>query len=284
MLRSRSILLVFLVLIIFLAGAQDQVPERTDAGPEQAITFSEVPGDSTRPSTIQSVEVAFRLEDFEKNYSDRTYFYVQYGRKIGAVDAFLKVLRYTLGTTTAYQIESDTYWKFKKQGYGYFNAAYSDNSILPNYRIRAEVFQNYKRWEYSMGAGIIKPHNFREIPLITGTIGYYFSDYFVYARPSFSYVDNGFTKSIFIQGRKYFTKTNFIALSLLKGADTGVNRNINAVANSFGSDVYLVRANGQMKTGTIKLGAGLDYGGIWIPEAGEYARYIGVDLFVNLEF
>lgn len=274
------------ILVMVIVGVVSTYAQQPDSvrsmGPVQSISTEG--SDSTKKIPLNSIEVAFRFEDFEKDYSDRTYFYVQYGRKIGSVDAFLKVLRYTLGTTTGYQIENDTYWKFKKQGYAYFNLAYSDNVILPNYRIRAEVFQNHKQWEYSLGAGIVKPHTFREIPLITGTLGYYFSDYFIYARPTFSYVDNGFTKSLFVQGRKYFTKTDFVALSFLKGADTGVNRNVNAVANSFGSDVYLIRANGQMKTGAIKLGAGLDYGGIWIPEVNEYASYFGFDLFVNLEF
>lgn len=231
-----------------------------------------------------SLEAGFRYESYFKDYSDRTFLYVQYGRKIKQVDAFAKVLRYSLGSQVGYLFETEAYWKFKKPGYAYFDAAYSPSEILPNYRLRAEVYQNVKQFEYSVGAGVVKPYNFRVIPLITGTFGIYFSDYFVYARPTFSYVDNGFTKSIFIQGRRYITKTDYVALSFLKGADTGTTRNINAVANAFGSDTYLIRINTQMKRGRYKFGAGLDYGGIYIPSQEEYAQYVGFDVFINREF
>ncbi len=231
-----------------------------------------------------TLEVGFRNESYNKNYNDRTFLYVQYGRKIKQVDAFAKVLRYSLGPQVGYLFETEAYWKFKRMGYSYFDASYSNSEILPNYRLRAEVYQNFKRFEYSIGAGVVKPYNFRVIPLITGTFGYYFSDYFVYARPTFSYVDNGFTKSIYIQGRRYFTKTDYAGLSVLKGADTGTSRNINAVANAFGSDTYQVRINGQMKKGRYKMGAGFDVGGIYIPSQEEYAQYVGFDLFINREF
>ncbi len=231
-----------------------------------------------------SIESGIRYENFNKNYNNRLFQYFQYGRKVGRVDVFAKVLRYSLGSMVGHQFEGEAYWKFKRAGYSYFDAAYSNSFILPSYRFRVEFFQNKGKIEYSLGAGVVKPSNFRAIPLITGTIGYYFSDYFIYARPTFSYVDNGFTKSIFLQARRYFNKTNFVALSFLKGADTGTSRNLNAIANAFGSDTYLMRMNGQLKAGRFKLGAGLDTGGIYIPERSEYAQFTGMDIFIKWEF
>jgi YaiO family outer membrane protein len=231
-----------------------------------------------------SVEASVRFEDYTDLYNNRSYFYLQYGRQFSRTDVFVKSLRYTLGEIEGYQFESELYHRFKKQGYTYFDAAWSDATILPNYRLRAEVFQNIQQLEFSLGAGIVKPHNFKEIPLFTGTLGYYFSDYFVYARPTFSYVDNGFTKSFFVQGRRYFTKTNFVAVSLLRGSDTGTSRNINAMANQFGSDTYLARLSSQFKINRYKISAGIDHGGIKIPERNEYARFIGFDLTLNREF
>lgn len=231
-----------------------------------------------------SLEAGFRYEDFKNPYRNRTFTYLQYGRTIKRIDLFAKVLLYRFGSWEGYQFESEFYWKFKKQGYFYFDAAYSNSFILPNYRLRAEVFQNAGQVEYSIGAGVVKPHVFREIPLVTGTIGYYFSDYFIYARPTFSYVDNGWTKSIFIQGRRYFTKSDFVAVSVLKGADTGTSRAMNAVANTFGADTYMFRVNAQMKRNKYKFGMGLDYGGIYIPESSAYATFVGIDVFINRMF
>lgn len=282
--KSVNIFFIVFTLVGLSALAQESI--LIESSQKSDSTFSQnqtIPSDSVH-TYLNSAEAGFRYEAFEGTYSDRTFFYLQYGRKFKQVDAFAKVLRYSLGSTVGYLYETEAYWKFKKKGYSYFDAAYSNAEILPNYRLRAEIFQNVKQFEYSIGAGVVKPYNFRAIPLITGTFGIYFSDYFIYARPTFSYVDNGFTKSLFVQGRRYLTKTDFIGLSFLKGADTGTSRNINAVANAFGSDTYLIRINAQVKKGRYKIGAGLDYGGIFIPSQDEYAQYVGFDVFVNREF
>ena len=233
---------------------------------------------------MNSLELSVRYEHYP-NGAERSYTHVQYGRKIGQADVFAKVLRYTLDKKPAYLFETDAYVKSKKGGgYSYFDAAWSASELLPNYRLRAEAFQNWKRFEYSLGIGVVKPHVYDAIPLLTGTLGYYFSDYFVYARPTFSYVDDGFSKSLFIQARRYFNKTDFLALSVLRGADTGTARNINAIANTFGLDTYLARLNGQIKKGPYKFGAGFDYGGIFVPSREEYMSFTGFDVFINREF
>lgn len=126
------------------------------------------------------------------------------------------MLRYTVEEKVSYLFETEAYVKFRKNGYSYFDAAYSGSEMLPNYRLRAEIFKNWKKIEYSLGLGVVKPHTFESIPLFTGTLGYYFSDYFIYGRPTFSYVEDGFSKSLFIQARRYFNKTDFLALSALR--------------------------------------------------------------------
>lgn len=232
---------------------------------------------------INSVEVSARYERYPKG-PERTYTHFQYGRKIGSTDLFAKVMRYTLDKNAAYLFETEAYVKSKKSGYAYFDAAWSASEILPNYRLRAERFDNWKQFEYSLGIGGVKPHVFDVIPFLTGTLGYYFGDYFIYLRPTFSYVDDGFSKSVFAQGRRYFNKTDFLAISLLRGADTGTSRNVNAIANTFGLDTYLARINAQIKTGRFKLGAGFDYGGIFVPAREEYMSFTGFDVFINREF
>jgi YaiO family outer membrane protein len=247
------------------------------------FTFAQGAAQDISKSPLNSLEVNLRYEHYPQG-AERSYLHFQYGRKIGQADIFAKVLRYTLDKNVAYLFETEAYVKFKKSGYSYFDAAWSGSEMLPNYRLRAELFENWKRFEYSMGVGVVKPHVYDAIPLLTGTLGYYFSDYFVYARPTFSYVDDGFSKSLFLQGRRYFNKTDFLALSVLRGADTGTNRNINAIANTFGLDTYMARINGQVKKGPYKFGAGFDYGGIFIPTREDYMNFTGFDVFVNREF
>jgi YaiO family outer membrane protein len=247
------------------------------------FAFAECEAQDSTHTFLNSLEVSLRHEHYPKG-AERSYLHFQYGRKIGQADVFAKVLRYTVDKNVSYLFETEAYIKFKKNGYSYFDAAWSASELLPNYRLRAEIFENWKSFEYSAGIGVVKPHHFDAIPLLTATLGYYFADYFVYARPTFSYVDDGFSKSLFVQARRYLTKTDFLALSLLRGADTGTNRNINAIANTFGLDTYLVRLNGQAKKGRYKFGVGFDYGGIFIPTREEYLSFTGFDLFINREF
>lgn len=238
--------------------------------------------DSTE-SRPNSLEFSMRYEHYPQG-ADRTYTHLQYGRKIGSADIFAKALRYTVNTHQSWLFESESYIKFKDGGYSYFDAAWSASDFLPHYRLRAEVYQNWKRFEYSLGLGVVKPHGYQGIPLVTATLGYYFSDYFIYARPTFSSVDDGLSKSIFVQGRRYLTKTDFVAVSFLRGADTGTERTFDAIANSFGLDTYLLRVNGQMKSGRYKLGVGFDYGGLYIASREGYMKFAGVDVFINRSF
>lgn len=247
------------------------------------LAFARCAAQDSANTYQNSLEVNLRYEYYPKG-AERSYLHFQYGRKIGQADVFAKVLRYTLDKNVAYLFETEAYIKFKKSGYSYFDAAWSASEMLPNYRLRAEVFENWRRFEYSMGLGVVKPHIYDAIPLLTGTLGYYFSDYFIYARPTFSYVDDGFSKSIFVQARRYLNRTDFLAVSVLRGADTGTNRNINAIANTFGLDTYMARLNGQVKKGRYKFGAGFDYGGIFIPTREDYMAFTGFDVFVNREF
>lgn len=247
------------------------------------IATAETFAQDTAKVPLNSVEANVRLEHYPDGF-DRTYLYLQYGRKIGRADVFGKVLRYTLDDNVSYLFETEAYVKSPKNGYWYFDAAWSASEFLPNYRLRAEMFRNWKRFEYSVGAGVVKPKDFDAIPLFTGSFGYYFGNYFVYVRPTFSYLDNGLAKSFFAQGRRYINKTDFIALSALRGADTGTSRPSNAIANSFGLDTWLVRVNAQVKKGKYKVGAGLDHGGIFIPGRESYMSFTGFDVFINREF
>lgn len=284
--KSRLLVAYFWIKIaVFAVYSQEVLPARdTTSVPALPDSIPSPSGLDVGSKYKNIIEAGFRFEEYNSTYNDRRFLYVQYGRRINQVDVFGKVLQYKFAGFTGYQFETETYWKFKKGGYFYFDAAYSDSFILPNYRLRAELFQSVNKFEYSVGVGVVKPFNFKAIPVFTGTIGYYFGDYYVYARPTFSYVDNGFTKSIFVQGRRYFTKTDYIALSLLRGADTGTSRGINSIANQFGNDTYLVRLNGKLKKGRYNFGAGFDYGGIYIPERKEYAQFVGFDIFINREF
>lgn len=262
-----------LVIIFFLKGGIGLQAQDSTVVDQQKVQLAK-----------NSIEVGNRFELYASPYKDRVYTYIQYGRKINCLNAFGRLLRYSLGENVAYMGEVDLYLKFKKNGYGYFNAGYSGAQLLPTYRGRLEIYRSAGQVEYSLGGGVVKPFNYNIIPIITGTIGYYFGNYFAYARPTVSFVEDGVAKSIFLSGRRYFTKDDFIEMSFLKGEDTGAGRTFNAVENSFGLDTYLARLSGRMLRGKYKFGAGLDYGGLYIPTRSEYANFFGFDFYVNRAF
>ena len=265
-----------LVLVTILA-----FPFSAKARPD--ITFVSIANDSLPKSVSHSVAQFFRHETFTKN-PDRSFWSLQYGITVRRTDLFFKTMRYSMGTRTGYQFENELYHKLSASSYLYTDAAYAASTLLPHYRLRAEYFRNIKRFEVSGGGGIVKPHSFRAIPLITATFGYYAGNYFIFARPTFSYVDNGVTRSIFVQARRYLSKTDFVAISVLKGADTGTSRSANATANSFGSDTYLFRLAFQKKLQQWKFGVGIDHGGIYVRERSDYMRFVGIDVNLNYTF
>ena len=228
-----------------------------------------------------SIEIGGRYEAFWGNYNPRSYLYFQYGRKMGLVDAQFKGARYTLGSRSGWFFENNYYISFKK-GYLHAGGTYSDSYLLPHYRYRVELYKNFNRVEVSLGGGAVKPHTYRTIPYFTGTLGYYAGNYFLYFRPTFSHVD-GYSKSYFLQVRRYFDDIHYVSLSGLKGEDTGANRAFNAVENSFGNDTYLIRLQTRIKSGHYFVGVGMDFGGLYIPQRSEYAKFVGIDLFINRE-
>jgi YaiO family outer membrane protein len=274
-----KIIPLFIILNFFLINlnfAQDIPQTSTDS------TDFILKKDSVK-TYVNSLEVSYRYEYYPQ-FSDRTYASLQYGRKFKDVDVFVRALRFGINETSHYLFGTEAYWKFKKGGYSYFDISASNSTFLPNFRARAEIFQNIKKFEYSLGAGVVKPYQYKAIPLVTGTLGYYFSHYYVYARPTFSLVDDGLTKSIFIQGRRYLNDTDFLAISLLRGADTGTAREMNATLNNFGLDTYLARFSTQIKRGRFKYIAGIDYGGFYIPQREKFMNFTGVDLTINWSF
>src|SRR5690349_13598210 len=163
--KSLAVFILLLNTIAWLTSAQvsssSDVQKISGALPAHQAQTS---ADSIK-SYLNSIEAGVRYEGYYKNYNDRTFVYLQYGRKIKQVQVFAKVLYYSFGSSNGYQFESEAYWKFKKNGYSNFDAAYSNSPILPHYRFRAEVYRNSGPFEYSLGAGLIKPYTFKEIPL-----------------------------------------------------------------------------------------------------------------------
>ncbi len=163
-------------------------------------------------SQKNSAEFLSRYEHWNKDMSDRTFFYGQYGRHEEKYDAFLRSTIMLRDGEAGVLFDADYYPKFKK-GYGYFNLGYSNSEkFFPQFRGAGEIYKPFaKKFEGSLGFRYINidfPDQYN-IWSLTGTFGYYFGDYFAYARPTVSFIDDGIGWNSMGVIRRYFDK-NYI--------------------------------------------------------------------------
>jgi YaiO family outer membrane protein len=238
-------------------------------------------------SQKNSIEALSRYEHWNKGMSDRTFFYGQYGRHEEKFDAFVRSTIMLRDGESGLIFDADYYPKFKK-GYGYFNLGYSNAELFfPRLRGAAEVYKPItKKIEASLGTRYINV-NFPEqynIWSLTGTLGYYFGDYFAYVRPTVSFIDDGIGWNGMGVIRRYFDK-NYVELMAAKGVDTGISRNVNAIENNFGLQSYIVRVKGYYNLNELTiLSLGYDFSGIFIPAKDEYTQINSIDITIRRKF
>lgn len=107
-------------------------------------------------------------------------------------------------STSGTQLEADAYPRLNPTTYAYVNLGYSDAKIFPSWRYGAEIFKSLPyAWEASLGFRELRfPHN--PVTLFTGTVGKYFDNYWVSARPFVRFKSTGNEASAGITARRYF--------------------------------------------------------------------------------
>jgi YaiO family outer membrane protein len=241
-------------------------------------------------SQNNSIEFTSRYENWEDEYSNRIFNSLQYGRKFGEHDLFLRGTTLSRDGQTDFIADMDFYPRYKG-GYMYFNFGYSPDAILlPRMRGAGEIYKSLgSKFEASAGFRYVKtirPVDYN-IWSATGTLGVYVGDYFFYGRPTFSFLDVGLGGNFMAVGRRYLANKSYVELSAMYGDDAGANRNFSSIENSFGLQTYLFRAKGHLVAPkNWEFDLGVDYSGIYIakPIDGEYANIVGVDLTIKKKF
>lgn len=233
-----------------------------------------------------SIEVAFRHEFFSYNIDDRTFSYLQYERKLGKHELLMRVKSLARSGDMGLQYEVDFYPSFSEKSYGYFNISASDYDLLPKLRTAAEYFQVFaKKWEFSVGVRSIHLDDYNIIAP-TGIIGLYYGNWYSYIRPTFNILEDGLSGSLMVVTRRYFGDgENYLELLLLKGEDHGIQRQFNAIENTFGLDTYVARVRGVHKFNEkYAASAGVDYSGLFIVERRKYIKITSFDLTLKRFF
>ena len=237
-----------------------------------------------------SIELGQRYENFIGRDTYRLFTSLQYGYKIkNKHDIFGRLVYQNRNGDDAFQGIIDFYPTYDK-GYMFFSFRYSDNILFPNMIAMGEVYRNLgKRHEASFGLRYIQPIDNYNIYVVTGTYGIYYGNWYTYVRPMMNVLDDALTWSGMIVTRLYFSDGKpYIEASFLYGDDTGTERPISAIENSFGLDTYMIRLKGNLplpKNFNIAFGA--DYSGIFIPKANNATTELNIlsfDLTLKKEF
>ena len=172
----------------------------------------------------------------------------------------------------------------------FFSFRYSNSILFPRITAMGEVYRNFaKRHEASIGLRYLKPFDSYDIYVITGTYGIYYGNWYTYVRPMLSILNDGTAWSGMIVTRRYFGEgKTYIEAMFLRGDDTGTERLIGSIENSFGLDTYLIRPKGNISLPkNFNLAFGTDYSGIFIPKANNATtelNILGFDLTLKKEF
>jgi len=124
---------------------------------------------------------------------------------------------------SAIQFEADAYPLLSRSVYGYLNLGYSpSSSSFPEWRLGGELWVNLpEAWESSAGFRYLV-FEANEIPLLTGTIGKYYGNYWTSLRPFIAFDDGEVSWSLALFTRRYFVDAdNYLGLIAAYGDGFG---------------------------------------------------------------
>ncbi len=285
---KHNILFVVLVLFCFQAFAQEEKSEEKNQESQEEIQ-EDVPEEDTEeePDDLRnSIEGAGRYEYWADGFPDRYFLYLQYGRKIKEHQLFFRLNSVWRAGEQGLQYEVDFYPKFSPKSYGYFNIAYSNSPLLPRLKTAAEVFRSLnKGWEVSLGIRTVHIPDYN-IFSVTGIVGRYFGNWYVYGRPTINFLKNDINMNFLAEARLYSGDgKSYLGVMALYGTDVGVTRDFNAIENSFGLETYLIRFKALVNvTEKTDISGGIDFSGYNIPSAGGYVPVVGIDVAIRRRF
>lgn len=126
----------------------------------------------------------WEYEHFDRTYSPWNTLALEYGHQNDRASLLGRVnLAHRFGQDGA-QAEFDAYPKLWPKAYGYFSAGVSGSSIFPKTRLGAEIFQAFPgSWEGSLGWRWADYRAGSHVTLWTGSVAYYWRNWWFAARP-----------------------------------------------------------------------------------------------------
>lgn len=188
------------------------------------------------------------IDFFDRTFDPGKYFSAQLGRTNSWGSSTVRFNYAQRFDTEGVQWEADLYPGITKGLYAYLNYGYSDTDLFPEHRGGAEIFMKLpKRLEASVGARYMRFDQDTKITIYTGSIGWYFKNYWISLRP---YITpdpaTGTSTSATFFVRRYFSDgENYVGLNAGLGFSPDFSR-IQSGSGLSDNEIYTLRSQ---KTG-----------------------------------
>lgn len=120
---------------------------------------------------------------------------------------------------SAVQFEAESWPIFSRRYYAYLNAGYSPSSSFPEWRFGGELYANIPgAWEASGGFRLLL-FDGEEVPMLAGSLGKYYGNYWTSLRPFLVFEDGGdLSLTLVLVTRRYFIDAdNYISFLVANG-------------------------------------------------------------------
>ncbi len=191
-------------------------------------------------SMNQYVSAGYTYDRFSVRFDPQHLVALQYGRSTayGSVIGRVHIAQKFGGTALQYEI--DAYPPIVDGLYGFFNYGYSSSSLFPQHRIGMEGFFKLPHsFEGSLGFRYLSFGPGSSVTMYTGSLGYYYGNYWFSLRPYITPGNVSFSRSISLTTRRYFGGDgDYASLKIGVGASPDEDRYV----DTLGANLYNLKA------------------------------------------
>ena len=161
--------------------------------------------DPRKPTERRSeISVDYRYDRFDRTFSPWHSTSVALSRQTPVGTVIGRVNHARRFDRSGAQVELDAYPKFAKNTYGYVNLGYAPSALFPEWRAGAELHRSLPgSWESSVGLRWLRFES-RDVRIYTGSVGRYFGNYWISARPFVTPTDSATSVTTTVTARRYF--------------------------------------------------------------------------------
>jgi YaiO family outer membrane protein len=183
--------------LIVLLGLEERNPSRSE--------IASMIGSIKARSVLNGVGVSYAGDRFSDVYDPMSYAALQVSRRTPYGSVFARMNYSDRFNSQGVQIETDLYPRLREGVYAYLNYGFSQSSLFPKHRFGAELYSKLApSLEGSLGMRHLFFSTESKVTMYTGTVGYYFGNYWASFRPYFIPSSAGVSSSASMTMRRYF--------------------------------------------------------------------------------